>query len=51
MGRSRPISVTFQRKDDKQKLLENKRNLPTGIYVNEEFPLQTKKIEIPLDQS
>ena len=24
MGRSRPISVTFHRKDDKQKLLENK---------------------------
>ena len=28
MGWSRPISVTFHRKDDKQKLLENKRNLP-----------------------
>ena len=28
MGRSRPISVTFHRKEDKQKLLENKRNLP-----------------------
>ena len=43
MGRSRQILVTFQKKDDKQKLLENKRNLPTGIYVNEEFPLQVKK--------
>ena len=51
MGRSRPISVTFQKKDDKQKLLENKRNLPAGIYMNEEFPLQTKKKQIHLDQS
>lgn len=43
MGKSRPISVTFQKKDDKQKLLENKRNLPTGIYVNEEFPSHVKR--------
>ena len=42
MGRSRPISVTFHRKEDKQKLLENKRNLPPGIYVNDEYPLETK---------
>ena len=43
MGRSRPISVTFHRKEDKQKLLENKRNLPIGIYVNDEFPIEIKK--------
>ena len=43
MGKSQPISVTFQKKDDKQKLLENRRNLPTGIYVNEEFPSHFKR--------
>ena len=43
MGQSRPISVTFHRKEDKQKLLENKRNLPIGIYVNDEFPIEIKK--------
>ena len=43
MGKSRPISVTFQKKDDKQKLLDNKMKLPTGIYVNEEFPAQVKR--------
>ena len=43
MGKSRPISVTFQKKDDKQKLLNNKMKLPTGIYVNEEFPAQVKR--------
>ena len=42
MGRSRPISVTFHRKEDKQKLLDNKQNLPTGIYVNDEFPIEIK---------
>ena len=43
MGRSRQISVTFHKKDDKQALLANKRQLPSGIYVNEEFPLNIKK--------
>ena len=43
MGRSRPISVTFHKKDDKQSLLYNKCQLPNGIYVNEEFPMNIKK--------
>ena len=38
-----PISVTFQKKEDKDSLLKNKRNLPVGIYVNEEFPLHIKQ--------
>ena len=42
IGRSRPISVTFHKKDDKQRLLENKRSLPMGVYVNEEFPFEIK---------
>ena len=40
---SRPISVTFQRKEDKEQLLQDKRNLPLGIYVNEEYPIEIKK--------
>ena len=40
---SRPISVTFQRWEDKEQLLMNKQNLPAGIYVNEEYPIQIKK--------
>ena len=43
IGRSRPISVTFHKKDDKQRLLENKWNLPMGVYVNEEFPFEIKR--------
>ena len=39
----RPISVTFQRKEDKDKLMEGKQNLPMGVYVNEEFPLHIKR--------
>ena len=38
----RPISVTFQRKEDKDKLMKGKPNLPMGVYVNEEFPLHIK---------
>ena len=37
---SRPISVTFQKKEDKESLLSCKRNLPAGIYVNEEYPIE-----------
>ena len=43
IGKSRPISVTFHKKADKQRLLENRRNLPMGVYVNEEFPLEIKR--------
>ena len=43
LGKPRPISVTFQRKEDKKRLLENKRNLPSGIYMNEEYPTHIKK--------
>ena len=40
---SRPFSVTFQRPEDKEQLLMNKQNLPPGIYVNKEYPIQIKK--------
>ena len=33
---SRPISVTFATRDDKEMFLSNNCNLPNGIYVNEE---------------
>ena len=36
MGRLWPISVTLQNYSDKEKILQDKRNLPTGIYINEE---------------
>ena len=40
---TRPILVTFQRREDKERLLKNKRNLPPGLYINEDFPIQVKK--------
>ena len=40
---SRPISVTFSKRDDKELLLSNKRSLPDGIFANEEFPLHIKR--------
>ena len=38
-----PISVSFTRREDKVKLMKGKHNLPTGIYVNDEFPIQVKR--------
>ena len=35
LNHPRLISVTFHHREDRQKLLENKRNLPKGIYINE----------------
>ena len=35
--------MTFQKKEDKESLLSCKRNLPAGIYVNEEYPIEIKK--------
>ena len=43
LNKPQTISVTFQHKDDKQCLLESKRNLPVGVYVNEEFPAHMKR--------
>ena len=42
LNNSRPISVTFQRKDDKEKILANKKYLPPGIYINEEYSQHIK---------
>ena len=39
----RPITVTFSQKEDRQRLLENRRNLPNGIFINEEFPPHMKR--------
>ena len=39
---ARPISVTFATRDDKESFLSNKRQLPNGIYANEEYALHIK---------
>ena len=43
LNKLRPISVTFQCCDDKQRLMKSKCNLPPGVYVNEEFPAHMKR--------
>ena len=40
---SRPISVTFATRDDKEMFLSNKRTLPDGVYANKEFPIHIKR--------
>ena len=37
--------MTFQRREDKEQLLRNKQNLPPGLYVNEEFPIQVTRAQ------
>ena len=43
MNYNRPISITFQRKEDKDLLMSNKQNLPAGIYANDEYPIHVKQ--------
>ena len=38
------ISIIFQNKEDKDLLMSNKKHLPTGIYVNDKYPIHVKKI-------
>ena len=43
LNSNRPISVTLTCCDDKEYLMKRKKNLPPGIYVNNEFPIHVKK--------
>ena len=43
LNSNRLISVTFTRCNDKECLMKGKKNLSSGIYVNNEFPLDVKK--------
>ena len=43
LNHPRPISITFSQKEDRQRLLENRCNLPNGIFINEEFPPHMKR--------
>ena len=42
LRKPRPISVTFKHKEDKERLMIAKKNLPPGIYVNHEYPAHIK---------
>ena len=42
-GRKRPIIVNFQWFGDVRFILENKKKLPTDIYVNEDFPIEIRQ--------
>ena len=42
-NRTRPILVTFSDHCDAQDILANKRYLPEGIYVNQEYGEETEK--------
>ena len=42
-GKYRPISITFQKREDKELLMSGKSNLPPGLYVNHEYPPHVKK--------
>ena len=42
-NKTRPISVMFKLRDDKELFLSCKRKLPAGIYANEEYPIHIKR--------
>ena len=43
LGKPHLISITFQKKEDKVKLMEAKRNLPAGVLMNHEYPSHIHK--------
>ena len=43
VNKPRPISVTFEHREDKINLLQSKRNLPSGVFMNKEYPSHMKK--------
>ena len=43
MNRDRPISVKLSKYDDKETIVKNKKNLPDGIYINDEYPIEVMK--------
>ena len=43
MNYNQTISITFQRKEDKDLLTSNKQDLPTAIYANDEYPIHMKQ--------
>ena len=43
VNKPRPISVTFEHREDKINLLQSKCNLPVGVFMNEEYPSHMKK--------
>ena len=42
-GRTRPIIVNFQYYGDREHIMNNRKNLPEGIYVNEDFPFEIQQ--------
>ena len=42
LGQNRPISITLNHRDDKEKIMSIKSKLPQGIYINNEYPLHIK---------
>ena len=42
LGQNRPISVTLNRRDDKERIMTLKSKLPQGVYINNEYPLHIK---------
>ena len=40
---NRPITVTFQQRQDKERLMKSKSRLPRGVSVNNELPTEIKK--------
>ena len=43
LNQARPISVSFQKREDKEFVLTLKRHMPLGIYVDNEYPPHIKR--------
>ena len=43
VNKTRPLAITFLNHEDQEYFLKMKKSLPTGIYINEEYPSEVRK--------
>ena len=48
VNKTRPIVITFLNHEDQEYFLNMKKLLPTGIYIDEEYPYEVRKISTKL---
>ena len=48
VNKTRPIAITFLNHEDQEYILKMKKSLPTGIYIDEEYPSEVRKIRAKL---
>ena len=48
VNKTRPIAISFLNYEDQEYLLKLKKSLPKGIYMDEEYPSEVRKVRAKL---